>query len=149
MRAAWEDGGTEAVQVPTATPFLAPGQVWRTFWDISTKRESLDLPDRHDVTVSYTDSSGAAHSSRAVLDWDVFRQRDWITEKTMHNVAASLESIDRTFKTAVGRDQVERVAVYSGRQLDQDRAESRAEKKRRTEALVADATDTQVGPQSE
>ncbi|WP_089304968.1 hypothetical protein [Geodermatophilus pulveris] len=127
MRADWE-GDAEEVALPTAMPFLAPGQEWRTFWDLATQRELLGLPDRYNLTVTYTDSLGTTHTTRAVLDWDVFRQRVWITEKTLHNAATSLDSIDRTLKAATRSDRVQQVAVYDGAERDRQRADARRQR---------------------
>ena len=89
-------GMPEAVALPAAMPFLAPGQQWRTFWDSSPDRLSSDLPDRHDLHITFNDSNGQPHTTAAVLDWVVFRQRMWMGEKTVHHAAKSLASIDKT-----------------------------------------------------
>lgn len=87
--------GIETVHLPDGTPFMAPGQEWRTLWDLGPRREASDLPDRHDVSVSYTDSYKKRHTTKSVLDWSLFRGRMNIGMKNINDVVAQLETIAR------------------------------------------------------
>ena len=141
-------GGAERVRLPEAIPFLAPGQEWRTFWDndVERSRGVYGLPDRYDITATYTDSFGTTHTTSSVLDWSVFRQRMWLTEKTVHNVAKTLESIDKTLKALARADRIQRVAAYDGPELDRRRAQEHAESMRELEELEAEITRAQTAP---
>jgi hypothetical protein len=141
-----QHGGAEEVPLPSTIPFLAPGQEWRTFWDNSVERaqDRYDLPDRHDLTITYTDSSDEPHTTPSVLDWAVFRGRMWMTEKTVHHATKELESIGKALKTLGRQDRVQRVAVYDGPQLEQKRADQYAKMLRRHDELVAEVEQAQV-----
>ncbi len=142
-----QQGGSEEVRLPAAMPFLAPGQEWRTFWDSALERKHSSLPDRFDLTVTYTDSLGTRHTIPSVLDWGVFRQRLWVTESTVHNAAKSLDSITKLLKTLTQPDRIQRVATYDGPQLDRQDAQERAEAIRRLNDLDATIRRTPTPPQ--
>ncbi|WP_238840801.1 hypothetical protein [Prescottella equi] len=86
--------GPRDIEIP-ALPFLAPGQEWRRFWDDLTIRSDRVVPDKHTVVVTYSDSSGKAHQTTAVLDWRVF-DRQWVEVTTLHDVGRSLKKIEET-----------------------------------------------------
>ena len=144
-----QQGGAEKVALPSATPFLAPGQEWRTFWDHGVERsnDSYDLPDRHDVAITYKDSFGDSHTTPSVLDWSVFVPREWMTEKTVHHAVEQLGKISQELHSLSQPGQVRKVAVYDGPQLDQERAAARAEGKRAREEMVARLRGTQAQQQ--
>ncbi|MGY1697034.1 hypothetical protein ACI780_19200 [Geodermatophilus sp. SYSU D00814] len=146
-----QQGGAQEVPLPSSIPFLAPGQEWRTFWDNSVERaqDRYKLPDRHDVAITYTDSFGDQHTTPSVLDWGVFRHRMWMNERTIHHAAAELKSVSQSLKKLAQPDGVQRVAVYDGPQLEQKRAETRAEAMRRHDELVAEVEEAQVRYQQE
>jgi hypothetical protein len=81
-----------------------------------------------------------------VLDWSVFRQRMWLTEKTVHNVAKTLESIDKNLKALARADRIQRVAAYDGPELDQQRAQEHARRMRELEELEAELRPAQTAP---
>lgn len=144
-------GGAQPVTLPDLIPFLAPGQEWRTFWDHGSERsrEIYDLPTRHDVVVTFTDSFGKVHEAPSVLDWSVFMPRMFLTVKTTHHGVKELEKIETHLGKLAGASRVAKVAVYDGPKYDQDRAAAQAESWRRHEALVAELLPGQVDEPTE
>jgi hypothetical protein len=141
-------GGAEQVRLPEVIPFLAPGQEWRTFWDhgVERGRDIYDLPDRYDITATYTDSFDTSHTTPSMLDWSVFRQRMWVTERTVHDAAKTLESIDKTLKALTRADRIQRVATYDGPELDRQHAEEAEESLRQLKELEAEITRVRTEP---
>jgi len=91
----------EEVVIPTAIPFLAPGQEWRTFWDFSTDRAKgqLEAEDVVHVTISYLGVEGAGRQvTNATLDWAIFKTRLFMTTKTTHHAAKALGDIASALK---------------------------------------------------
>ncbi|TFV52090.1 MULTISPECIES: hypothetical protein [Geodermatophilaceae] len=146
-----QHGGAQEVQLPETIPFMAPGQEWRTFWDVGTERarDIYDLPDRYDVTVTYRDSLDVSHTTPSVLDWGVFRHRMWTTEKTVHHATKELEAIRTALQSLAGPRRVQRVAVFDGPQLDRDAAEAEKESMRHLAELDAEVEQAQVRWQRE
>jgi hypothetical protein len=146
-----QHGGAEHVHLPDTIPFLAPGQEWRTFWDHGLERagDEYDLPDRHDVTIAYTDSSGAAYSTPSVLDWQIFVVREWTVEKTVHHAVGELEKVRKTLQTLARADRVQKVATYDGARLDQQRTEQHVEQRRRHEELLAEIERARTRPEQD
>jgi len=132
-----QEGGSEEVGLPDTMPFLAPDQEWRTVWDAAIERKDSGLPDRYEVTVTYTDSLGTTHTTPSVLDWRFFRRRMWVAEKTMHDAAKSLEAIDKSLKRLTVDGRVQRVATYDGIDRDRRSAEAQRERQIRLDELVA------------
>lgn len=123
--------GFEKVELPWTIPFLAPGQEWRTLWDSPMDRREADLPDRYDLTVTYTDSHGTKHPTPSVLDWGLFRQRMYLVDLDVHDAAGALKEINKTLgRWSQSRDTL-RVATYDGEQYDRRLAEERDELRRR------------------
>lgn len=95
----------EDVRWPDAIPTLAPGQEHRVLWDSGLARLGSEnpthgeLPDRHEVTVTYSDAHGTALTSTAILDWSVYKQRRWAPVKTLHNLAESVDTLSKTVES--------------------------------------------------
>jgi hypothetical protein len=71
--------GSREVWLPSVIPVLVPQQEWRTRWDLANHRRDAGLPDRHDATVTFTDSQGrGADGSQGrfnydfVVDWGAY-----------------------------------------------------------------------------
>lgn len=89
----------EDVWLPEHIPALVPGQEWRTLWDSSAERAGSDLPDRHDVTISYRDSHNRTlPDTPSALDWAAYRGRRWLGTYGIHHAAKALREIDKTTK---------------------------------------------------
>jgi len=92
-----QGGPSEDVWFPDCIPVLVPGQEWRTYWDFGPDRAGSDLPDRHEVVVTYKDSRGReAFEAPAVLDWGAYKHRRWIGVHGMHDAAKALEDLAKT-----------------------------------------------------
>ncbi|MDC7120239.1 hypothetical protein OMK64_01665 [Cellulomonas fimi] len=93
--------GVEEVWLPETIPSLAPGQEWRTLWDIARDRiksPELKAEDRHVMTIGYTGVEVAGpQQSTAVLDWSPFKGRMWMEVRTSHHQAKAVEKIAKTF----------------------------------------------------
>lgn len=86
------------VWLPESIPVLVPGQAWRTLWDTGLRRYEdgrSRLPEHHDATVSYADSSGERYQTAAVLDWRMLAHRDTVTVYGAHDAAKALRDISK------------------------------------------------------
>lgn len=140
-------GGAQKVDIPSTIPFLAPGQEWRTFWDHGRERDEkryAHLPTRHDVSITYTDSFDEVHTTPSVLDWGVFTSRQWMNEKTVHHAVGQLEKIAKDLHKLAVPQQMTKVAVYDGPQVDQERTAAYADRLRHHEELTARILPTAV-----
>jgi hypothetical protein len=78
-------------------PVLVPGQEWRTWWDFGPNRlEVPELPDRHEVTVTFSSSKRPMEPLRYVLDWSAHKGRIFGEVLTTHDVAKALRKISKT-----------------------------------------------------
>lgn len=99
LRRAIYDGNSSAqqrvqIRLPATIPILAPSQEWRTFWDNPAERSDKEkYPDRHDVTVHYTDSHNEPHTTNSILDFSTF-DRIWFDRKTLHHLATATREIN-------------------------------------------------------
>jgi hypothetical protein len=124
QRSARGGQGIEPVPFPTSLIFLAPGQEWRTLWDFGPDHaRAQGIVDRYEVTAAYTDYLGKEHSTPSVLDWAFFRERVWVSNKTVHEAAEALDRIAGVLKSWAQRNDVVKVATYDGAAYDQRVAE--------------------------
>ena len=97
-RAIYDDRSAQQrvqVQLPAMIPILAPAQEWRTLWDKPADRKDKErYPDRHDVTVHYTDSHNEPHTTDSILDFSTFFDRIWFDRKTLHHLATATREIN-------------------------------------------------------
>jgi hypothetical protein len=130
-------------------PVLVPGQEWRTWWDFGPNRLELpELPDRHEVTVTFSSSKRPMEPLRYVLDWSAHKGRYFASVYTMHDAAKALREIAKILpKWQEGPRGGLGVFVRDGDAKDEQEREERAEhlakveKRRRQAALEADASD--------
>jgi hypothetical protein len=108
----------EVVKLPTAIPFLAPGQEIRTLWDVQARRIASELPKRYDVTVSYTDFFDKPQTTHSVLDWEVLEPLKTLVVKNAHHAAGALESIENLLRDWMRGRSMPKLAAYNGRSLD-------------------------------
>lgn len=120
-------GGSQEVALPEAMPFLAPRQLWRTYWDSAVARKDSGLPSRFEVTVAYTDTVGQRQQEVFILDWRIFVGRMFPTEKTVHHVGEALEGMADTLAAWSQQGDVVRVATYDGVEHDERLAREAAE----------------------
>ncbi|MEX5304861.1 hypothetical protein RF644_03810 [Kocuria sp. CPCC 205258] len=105
QRSAW-DGEKESQDVitPRLIPVLAPGQDWRTTWDVGFLRNKAkpSLPDMYEAEICW-EGYGKKFGwkcvvQRYVLDWTPHFDRRVLVVKTAHHAAKDLEEIKRLLK---------------------------------------------------
>ncbi|MBS1878620.1 MAG: hypothetical protein JST31_03810 [Actinobacteria bacterium] len=78
---------------------LAPGKVYRTFFDMGFRRAETDLPMNHLATVTYADETGERPFRETVnLDLDQYMNMKFIQKRGIHDVHRQLESIGKIFE---------------------------------------------------
>lgn len=114
----------EDVEIPDVIPFLAPGQEWRTIWDVAhTRSDHENLPDRHEVTVEFKGIDNVALSSRSVLDWGSLKSTRFMTTLGVHDLAKATKEMARTLKRATDIHGGLNIWVRSGEAKDQRQRE--------------------------
>ena len=100
----------EAFRVFDTLPTLVPSEEWSTIWEIRAyeRAKGGSFSNRYDVTISYTGNDGRSKRSlvdRFVLDWEPHLNTTYLTEHSIHDVAAALKKIEgylqprRVFRT--------------------------------------------------
>lgn len=84
---------------------LAPGQQIRVMFDSlfqRSQRQDTDnsLPTRHDLSVTYADSSGHPYSDAAVLDVEQYKGTLHTSVNTVHDLTKAVEKIHGTLRRA-------------------------------------------------
>ena len=79
---------------------LAPDQDMRAFWDSHLDRHGADMPTSHQVTITYSDTSGAAYDEKSVVDLDSMQGSVFTEVKTVHDLGKSLDEIRKILKDA-------------------------------------------------
>ena len=112
--------GVEPVWLPPTIPYLAPGQEWRTTWDVAPSRvasSTLKGEDRHEIVVEFDRRKGRRRNKTvAVLDWSAYKGRRFLAQKSVHHVAGSVASIDKSLKSVI-RSKTLRVVTRDGEQV--------------------------------
>lgn len=112
---------------------IAPGQELKTLFDsLMERKDRADLPDRHDVEIQYSDTSGNRYNERSVLDVAATKGALTIQVKSLHDIGKTLEKIERLLdgSTVLGRhgylDVASVVETYDGhrQRLETEEAES-------------------------
>jgi hypothetical protein len=153
VRARETDGQelSNAKMLKEPVAMIAPGQEMRAFYDSYIERNGRDdLPTTHRVRLSYQDSSGHEYTGASVIDIDAMRGTMFTDVKTVHDIAKSLEEIEKTLKNAsvLGRQGTleAEVSVESrGEQqerLAREQAESRRNRERLARRVLRNVTST-------
>lgn len=88
------NGGTEDVVLPDVISFLAPGQEWRTLFDVATERAYReDLPLIYKGVVTYDGLDGEKQTSDVVIDLHPFKARIYPEILGVHHAAKALQDI--------------------------------------------------------
>lgn len=116
------------VLLPSEIPYMAPDQEWRTLWDVPYMRieENGTLPDRHEITTTYEGIGGDKQQTKAVLDWNIYRdvrttdnygihqltealrtQNEFLSKWTDHNAGSGLKVWARDGDARVERERLE------------------------------------------
>lgn len=140
----------EELWFPELIPFLAPGQEWRTVWDLTRSRNESDaLRDdpAYVMTITYIGVESAGRQTTvATLDWSPFKGRIWMDEKTVHHVAKALVEVRNLMKGWTERRRLSVITRDGGEQDARMRAERDRWLAQQTEAEPAASTgDEQIG----
>lgn len=84
------------VKFPEIIPLLAPGQEWRTHWDMGSKRAAAKLPQKHKGTVTYLGIQKAPQTTEVILDWSVYNSHTWTVKRGLHDLAKAVMDIRDT-----------------------------------------------------
>jgi hypothetical protein len=97
-RSAPTGDGTQPVRVFEEIGLLAPGQEWRCFWDRTWRRREVELPDRYEVALSYSDQDGDALPVTVLpLDWGPFVDVSGpLSIYGLHHAAEALRGMEKT-----------------------------------------------------
>ncbi|MDP9694490.1 UNVERIFIED_ORG: hypothetical protein J2X79_002049 [Arthrobacter globiformis] len=88
------NGGEEDVILPEVISFLAPGQEWRTLFDVATERAHReDLPMVYKGVVTYDGIDGDPQTSDEVIDLQPFKARIFTEVLGVHHAARALQDI--------------------------------------------------------
>lgn len=91
--------GTEDVILPEVISFLAPGQEWRTLFDVGTERAHReDLPLVYNGVVTYDGLDGEPEKSDVVIDLQPFKARIFPEILGVHHAAKALQDISKNQK---------------------------------------------------
>lgn len=78
---------------------VAPGQEMRTFWDNQIERRGRDdLPNFHNVLVTYEDSSGHRYEETSVIDLEARRGALFTRIESVHTIGKTLDAMLDVFK---------------------------------------------------
>lgn len=88
----------EFVKFPDVIPFLAPGQEWQTMWDLSGERLKSDLPDKHDVKISYKGLDDKQLETEAILDWGIYKSKIYMVTYGLHDLAKAVREMGKNQK---------------------------------------------------
>ncbi|WP_247046258.1 hypothetical protein [Arthrobacter rhizosphaerae] len=93
------NGGEEDVILPDLISFLAPGQEWRTLFDVTTERAHReDLPLLYKGVVSYEGIDNEPQKSDVVIDLHPFKARIFPEILGVHHAAKALQDISKNQK---------------------------------------------------
>lgn len=87
-------GGEQPVGLPEVISFLAPGQEWRTVFDVMNERATRDdMPLTYKGVVTYEGIDGEALSSDVVIDLRPYKARIYTQVFGVHHAARALRDI--------------------------------------------------------
>lgn len=93
------DKGAETVVLPAVISFLAPGQEWRTVFNIpTTPAERNDTPMVYEGVVTYEGLDGDPRKSDVIIDLYPYRTRIYTEVFGVHHIAKALRDIRDTHK---------------------------------------------------
>lgn len=131
----------EEVWIFDCLPVLVPGQEWRTWWDTGFARSNNTIPNRYEVTVSYSDSHGKKmEPTVAVLDWNAYAGQLYSQPYGMRQATKALVELSETigdFKEHGGGGIS--VTMRDGDAKDQRRREDREDMEKRLRQQAASA----------
>jgi hypothetical protein len=139
------DGGEEDLILPDVISFLAPGQEWRTLFDVATDRAHReDLPLFYKGVVTYEGIDNEPQKSDVIIDLQPFKARIFSEILGVHHAAKALQDISKNQKQWSEFQGGLKVLARDGDAKDARRAELAREWKARraAEALAPDSAPT-------
>lgn len=137
--------GKEDVILPEVISFLAPGQEWRTLFDVTTERAHRDdLPLLYKGFVTYDGIDGEKQTSDVFVDLHPFKARIFPEILGVHHAAKALEDISKNQKKRSESPQGIKVYSRDGDAKDSKVVEQAQRWKARREAERA--ANAQVDP---
>ncbi|GAA3322690.1 hypothetical protein GCM10017711_07500 [Paeniglutamicibacter sulfureus] len=113
------------VDIPAVIPFLAPGQEWRTIWDVSHERsKNKILADRHEVEVTFKGLEDVELRSRAILDWAPLKTKRFMDTLGVHDLAKAVKDMSTLQKKWSETPRGLQVWVRSGDEKDAKRRDA-------------------------
>lgn len=81
-------------------PVLPPGFKIRTFFDSAIDRSSADVPQTHNVTITYNDGHGHEWTEHSVLDFSLLEGLQYTEVYEVHHVAKALQETNKLLKNS-------------------------------------------------
>lgn len=79
-------------------PTMPPGREWSMIFDSGPERFESDLPRQYDITVTFRDARAVEYSMNYRLDFDIYFGLMRFSPKGAHQIAQSLDAVDKTLK---------------------------------------------------
>jgi hypothetical protein len=138
--------GTEDVILPDVISFLAPGQEWRTLFDVGTERAHReDLPLVYNGVVTYDGLDGESQKSDVVIDLHPFKARIFPEILGVHHAAKALQDLSKNQKSWSDFEGGLKVFSRDGNAKDERRAEAARQWKARRAVETPAPSDVQTG----
>ncbi len=119
-------------------PTLAPAREIRMLFDSFPQREERKLADTYTVTITYEGERGHAYVDEMILDLSIYRNIEYITEHTIHDVHKQLKRIaDAVDGWGAGLGHGSGILVVTRDDKRKDRALARRHFRARPEASFA------------
>jgi len=119
-------------------PTLAPAREIRMLFDSFPQREERKLADTYTVTITYEGERGHAYVDEMILDLSIYRNIEYITEHTIHDVHKQLKRIaDAVDGWGAGLGHGSGILVVTRDDKQKDRALARRHFRARPEASFA------------
>ncbi len=98
LQQAWQGEESEPMWVFDVLPTLVPGDEWTQMLGFAPSHFEGDLPMKYDVTVTWKDSDKVPFTAKYVLDWDAYRNRNSLSQKTVHHLVKTMRDVDKDLK---------------------------------------------------
>lgn len=101
LTAKWGAGEIKAVLLFDTLPTMAPGEEWATLWDSALGRWESGQAMSSTVTIAYRDSAGDRHTGKYVLDWNAHKNRHYVAQKNLDDLARAAIKISEDLNRVV------------------------------------------------
>ena len=101
LTAKWGAGEIEPVLLFETLPTMVPGEEWATLWDSALGRWESGQAMSSTVTITFRDSAGGRHTGKYVLDWNAHKDRHYVAQKNLDDLAEAVIKISQNFNQVV------------------------------------------------